>query len=273
METPKQETVESTASSTPDPETNQGFVARYWPYARPYLRQTWLNLRVWIPVLLNPVDRARQVRYWSRDCQHQGTWEVALPKRCWKCGSTEHLRTREWDLRVHSFEYPTLIVGIAAGTALPSLWLASKWLTSFFLTVALLSLVGAVVAIYLKCWPEEARIIMSTCDEHADTMPSSPEVVVDQGELYLYAATEQLAEAAREELKKRRREMKRVMPENPGAHHDDRAIPLDNAAVSKAADGEPSPRPSFTPPPVPDLPPIKLAGDEDDQGKSTPSGS
>ncbi len=272
MDTPDHEIVDSTPSPEPARETNHGFVARYWPYVRPYLRQAWLNTRVWIPVLLNPGDRAREVRYWTREARNRGTWEIALPKQCWQCGSTENLRKREWDIDQYSFEYPTLIVAIAAGTGIPSLWLASKWMTPFFLTVAALSCVAAIVAIYLKSWPEEVRIIMSTCDEHADAMPS-PEVVIDQGELYLFAPTAQLAEVAREELKNRRREMKRVMPEDPGAGKDLSAVAIDDVARPVDADDSPPRRASFTPPAVPELPPIKLAGDDDDAQSPDPSGS
>lgn len=267
MESSEHETVDPapslTAAEQQDGPKTKSFVARHWPYARPYLRQTWLNIRVWIPVLLNPGERARQVRYWTREARHRGTWEVALPKQCWQCGRTDKLRKREWSLELRSFEYPTLIVAIALGTAIPALWLASMWMTAFFLTVAFVAMVGGIVAIYLKCWPEQVRIIMSTCDDHADTMPS-PEAVIDQGELYLFAPTAQLAETAREELKKLRRENKRVMPENPGAGRDESAVSMEDA---------PRPEPSTAPPPrpakvqrpaTPDLPPIKLAGDEDD---------
>lgn len=270
MESPKQESTEARLSDAAAPtqqevaEKKDGFVARYWPYARPYLQQTWLNIKVWIPVLLNPGDRAREVRYWTREAKHRDTWELALPKQCWDCGSTENLRKREWRLELHSFEYPTLIVGIALGTAIPALWLASKWMTAFFLTVAFVALVGGIVAIYLKCWPEQVRIIMSTCEEHADTMPS-PEVVVDQGELYLFAPTAQLAEAAREELKKRRREMKRVMPDKPGAGRDESAVAMEDTP-RREAPAEPPPKPARVQrTPAPDLPPIKLAGEEDDE--------
>lgn len=272
MDTPEQTTDEPIASQPADAEKKDGFLARYWPYARPYLRQTWLNIRVWIPVLLNPGERAREVRYWTREARHRGTWEVALPKQCWKCGETENLRKREWSLDRYSFEYPTLIAGIALGTVIPSLLLATKFMTTFFLTVAFFAFVGAIVAVYLKSWSEQVRVIMSTCEEHADSMPS-PEVAIDQGELYLYAPTPQLAEVAREELKLRRREMKRVMPDNPGAGRDESAVSMDDAPA-KVESREAPPRPAKNErPPTPDLPPIKLAGDDDEEGDSPTSGT
>ncbi len=272
MESTEQSTNEPSDPQPAETEKKHGLFARYWPYARPYLRQTWLNIRVWIPVLLNPGDRARQVRYWTREARHRGTWEVALPKQCWKCGETENLRKREWSLERYSFEYPTLIAGIAVGTGIPSLWLATKFMTTFFLSVAFFAFVGAIVAIYLKSWSEHVRIIMWTSEKHADNMPS-PEVVIDQGELYLFAPTAQLAEVAREELKRRRREMKRVMPDNPGEGRDERAVSMDDKPAEVESHELP-PRPAkVTRTPTPDLPPIKLAGDEDDEGDSSNAGA
>ena len=52
------------------------------------LRQCWLNLRVWMPFLLNPTDRDRQVVYWARDSRDGLLWKVAFPKQCWRCSET-----------------------------------------------------------------------------------------------------------------------------------------------------------------------------------------
>ncbi len=254
----------------PLPSQNPSLWKRIAAYLRPYTHQTWLNVQVWVSPLMNPAQRARQIRYWSRESREKAVWEVALPPQCWQCGTEEGVRARVWERTVRSFEYPLPIIGVTLGFALPGLWL-SWWLGWKPLAImAALWLVGGIVAMVLKSWPEHIRTAMSTCDAHADAM-SSPDVVVDQGELFLFAPTVELAEAAREELQEQRRQTKRRWSGygDGGAS----AAPSDRSDHA-APESEPTGpyRPKIAPPSTPDLPPIKLAGD-DDEDEQASSGS
>lgn len=232
--------------------------ARIWHDLRPKLHQTWLNLRVWMPVLLNPSERQRQIRYWARESCEGHTWMIALPARCWYCGRTDGLRTREYRTEVRGFEYPLLILATAAGAAL--------FLLLFSWVAALLALLLAAVGIAVKSWREDVRLVISTCDEHAADL-RRPDMVLDQGELFVYSPTHQLAAAAIDELKAARRQAASTLGREGGG----RTL---NVAAASSGDPPPLPRSSDGPtggpyrprtaPMVPDLPPIKLAGDDDD---------
>lgn len=241
--------------------TVDGFSARTSQALRPCLAQTWLNLRIWIPFLLNPDLRQRRVRYWGREHREGDTWRIGLPAQCWHCGRTEGLRSREYDVDRRGFEYPLQIVAATLGSALLLAFFAWLLSSSFLWLLTLIVVAGGVGILLLKSWSERVRLVMWTCGDHADTMPS-PEYVVDQNELHVFLPTVGLAEATQADLTDERRRKGRY---SGGATSGAGAEP-------RPRGDHPTPPPSgdstlpfgFAPPPKSvELPPIKLSGDED----------
>ncbi|MBX7166540.1 MAG: hypothetical protein K1X74_09360 [Pirellulales bacterium] len=227
---------------------------------RPRLQQAWLNFRVWAPFFLNPADRARQIRYWARESQEGTTWVIVLPQQCWSCGSTEALRSREYRRTVRGFEYPLMVIAMTAGAALFLLFLSWLFGSSALFWIALLAVVGGVATIFLKSWEEDVRLLISTCPEHADGL-HCPDMVLDQGELFIYAPTHRLAEMAMDELKAARRQAASTLGKPDGGG---RTLTMGvGTPESSGRPGGPANAPRYGPH-VPDLPPIKLAGEEDE---------
>lgn len=220
------------------------------------LRQFWLNLRVWVPFLLNPTDRDRQVVYWARDCRDGLLWKIALPKQCWGCGTNEGVKKREFRRSVRSFEYPLpILIGTLSFAAL--FLVLGLWLWTIVLlacALAMLALCGLLLLI--KSWIEDVRVVMWSCPRHADDLPA-PELVVDREQLYLYAPTAGLAKEANAEIKEERLKSNRARAAARGAEVADEP-PARTEKRTKDND-----RPGRTvPQPKADLPPLKLADDE-----------
>lgn len=234
------------------------WAVRLWMRLRPALRQTWLNLKVWVPFLQNPADRARLATFLARERRTGLEWEVVLPAQCWSCGTGEALRDRQFERPVRSFEFPLPIVGL--GGACTGLFLLFTWFHPSWTTLILALISGGITvgALLVKSWKETVRITMSTCPEHARQM-WFPECVVDQGELYLFLPSAKLTQATIVAAKAERLKQQGYKPmasdalaAQPGSSADD-------------DDGEESDRPRYRPPPPPKpkhLPPIKLEGDE-----------
>lgn len=237
---------------------NDGFLARWWPRAQPLVQQTWVNLRVWIPFFMNPDLRDRRIRYWAREHREGMTWKIALPSQCWHCRGKEMLRSREYDVEVKAFEYALEVV---AGTAAAVLlvWLFALWLGSWKLLVFSLFLAAAGVGIVMvKSWTEQVRLVMWTCRDHADQM-RQPELAVNQNELHVFLPTISLAQATQAELEAERR---RLAGARPGGVHTDDVTFASDATLPM---DHPRPRPAGPVPPAkPDLPPIKLVGDDEE---------
>lgn len=231
-----------------------GLLARIWPYLRPHLRQTWVNVKVWAPFFANPFDRERCVRYWARESREGLTWKIALPSRCYSCKATEELLRREYDFTIRAFEYGPAIglatIGIAAFFFILSVVFLS--VTTFLLTLILL--LGGGLLMYLKSWQERVRVFISTCRDHADGL-TRPDAVVDDNNLHLFLPTPELAQAARVELQAERIRNRPLGGETGG--YTPRGP---DAGTSHRQDGlGPTVRRA------PDLPPIKLSGDDDEE--------
>ncbi len=237
--------------------------------ARPALWQVWLNLRVWLPVLLNPPLRARTVQYGAREAREGFRWRIELPERCWKCGGGAQLQLRRCEVERRSFEYPLVMVASALGAAffffLLMYWIDSVTLAFLFLA----SLAAAPILLWVKSWQEHVALAAWACEAHA-AEPVELDMVVDQDELYLYAPTVELAEVARQELHAARvkHASSRGRSGGAAAEHDDAVSRrrFREDADDETAGDEPRGRyvPKVVLPPVPDLPPIKLAGEEDE---------
>jgi hypothetical protein len=221
-----------------------------------FWRQSWLNLRVWVPFLLNPTDRDRQVVYWARDSRDGLMWKVAMPKQCWECGTTDSVKKREFRRSVRSFEYPLpILVGTLSMAAL--LFVLGVWLWWMLLVGALVMVALCGALLLIKCWIEDVRVIVWSCARHSDDLPP-PELVVDREYLYLYAPTATLAQEANAQIKEERLRSNRARaaarggetPEEPPITSEDRPTKEDRRP------------PRVVRQPKEDLPPLKLADDE-----------
>jgi hypothetical protein len=178
---------------------------RLWLRMRPRLRQTWLNVRVWLPFLMNPFDRKRLIRYTSKENRVGLSWDIELPVICWQCGQDHGLRRRKFSTDLRSFEYP---IGVVAGTMLGLLlvamaaWCMPHALISAGLAAAVVLL--GVVVIWLKSWREHVDLQMWGCEEHRK-QAVQPEMAAYDEELYVYLPTIELTKAALKEQKDRRR--------------------------------------------------------------------
>ena len=228
-----------------------------WVWLRPLARQAWINLQVWLPILQNRTERERVVKFHPREHREGTRWALDLPKQCWQCGATDKLWDRELELEVRAFEYPLqVLAGMlgAAGFFLFVAWVVGSWKS---LLLYFLSLIVGGLVLWVKSWPETVKLQMWTCPEHAADM-RAPTMGIEEGELFLFMPTEQLADEARRELRRARLERDSLLPgaprsAQPGAGT---AEPPDRQA------GRPV-QPSAPGPAFPELPPIKLAGDEE----------
>jgi hypothetical protein len=233
-------------------------------FLRPRVYQAWCNLRVWLPFFDTPNRRARQVRYSPNDGRTGLAWEIALPKQCCQCGKTEQLTSRDFNVPVRAFDYPLHIAGVAGlmtGGVLFLAFIAFSFL-SFFILFSLLTFAAFIVAIaggllWAKSWDEDVRLRLWACPDHVDQLVA-PDMVVNDNDLSVVLPSESLADAANAELKERRRgkyrsgaESAAPMPTRSHSGGPPPAIPIDAPPVPRR-------------PVVPDLPPIRLAGDDDD---------
>lgn len=218
-------------------------------------RVGWLNLRVWAPALADRECQLRLIRYRTSEGRVGLRWTIGLPRQCWRCGKTEALDRCEFDRDVRSFDapLPKLIggVGFAGLFLVPAIVFGWGWAFN----AALLALVLAMALLWLKSWREQVRLTMWSCRQHAaDALP--PALVIHDEELYVHVATVELAEAAQSELQAARRRDRRYASEDAPAKPRRPETPVASRPEQPATA-------RFTPPPRPELPPIKLA-DEDD---------
>ena len=251
------------ADTEEKPSSSPGAAAanRYWQAMRPAVDQSLLNLRVWLPILATPDMKGREVRYGAREHRAGTKWQISLPEQCWQCGKTEGLQKREVSRSVRRFESPLSIISGTFGVALALfvLWVAWGWGLSLAL---LLTIVGAVL-LFVKSWKERVRMTIWTCPEHAAEF-APPEISPGEDDLHLFVATESLAQAARAEIKAARR---RNLPERPVSgdtpENADKPAVRERPANRAPSPDEPPP-PSRPQPTRTELPPLKLAGDEDE---------
>ncbi|MGH7135518.1 MAG: hypothetical protein ACREHD_07240 [Pirellulales bacterium] len=223
---------------------------------RPWLDRTLLNLRVWLPVLRTPDMKLRLVKYRSSDARSGMTWRVGLPRQCYACGKTDDLTLRKYSQELRVFDAPTTIIGGTVGGAFLLLLMAvvfGYW-TLFFLSVVTVVMGSAYQ--FIKSWKERVKVNLFSCSEHLEDL-TPPEVVSYDEDLYVFLPHEALAEPARAELIDSRKKSQKQRP------------PL-ASDQSRAAPQEPSPLETSEPPPSrpigarTELPPLKLAGDEDE---------
>lgn len=233
-------------------------------FLRPRVHQAWCNLRAWLPFFDTPNRRARQVRYSPNDCRTGLFWDVALPRQCCRCAATDGLKSQEFKQSIRVFDYPLHIAGIAALMSGGILFLAfvTFSLLSYTILFSLLAIAGFIVAVasvllFLKSWVEDVRLRLFACAEHTDEL-QPPDLVVHDNELTVVLPSESLAEAAAAELKQQRRG-KRAAGESSGSYRSASSAPGAPPAAIPVNQPPLPPRPM-----VPDLPPIKLAGDDDD---------
>jgi hypothetical protein len=192
------------AAVVPEP----GWRQRLWRRWQPTLRQALVNVRAWIPFLLNPYQRKRLVRYTAREKRGGLTWGIELPNQCWKCGKEDELTIIRVSRQVRAFEYPLSVV---CGTILGIFSVClGQCLMGPLLTVSLCLVVLAVgiLVFFLKSWQERVELVLWTCDEH-QALFQEPDVATFEEELYLFLPTVKLAKAADAELQVQRRSGRR----------------------------------------------------------------
>lgn len=233
-------------------------------FLRPRVYQAWCNLRVWLPFFDTPNRRARLVRYSPNDGRTGLAWDLVLPKQCCRCGKTEQLTSRDFNVPVRAFDYPLHIAGVAGLMAFGVLFLAFIAFTIQYFTIllSLLFLAAFIVTVaggllWAKSWDEDVRLRLWACPDHADQL-EAPDMVLNDNDLSVVLPSDSLADAANAELKERRRGKHRSgadstapMPTRSHSSGPPPAIPIDAPPVPRR-------------PVVPDLPPIRLAGDDDD---------
>lgn len=237
-------------------------VGRVLGWLQPRWDQTLVNLRVWIPVLENSAWKERQVKYRSRENRSGMRWTVALPRQCWECGATEGIQNRTFKETVRSFDQPLGVLTLTFGLAVLLVLLAivAGWWWPLYVGF-ILTILGAAL-FTLKSWTERVVVSIWTCGDH-DAELESPWMVIHEEELFVFAPTPELAEKARQEvIAARRRENRYTTSDEPVEASPRREAPpeLEAAPASDA--------PSFTPPRRTELPPLKLAGDDDEMADS-----
>lgn len=236
--------------------------------ARPWLDQAWLNARVWLPFLRSPDMKLRLVKYRSREQRSGMTWEIDLPKQCWHCGLLEGLTGKKFDRPVRTFEAPTNVLGFSLGfSALLFLfWILLGW--SWCWKAALLLTMGGCAWLAVKSWKERVRMTLWSCPEHLDELVA-PAVVCHDDDLYVYAPSESLAETARAEVAAARKKQGKYRDAVAPASRDD-AAESDRTIDGASSEGPRAAREAASPPvrTIPlraELPPLKLAGEEESE--------
>lgn len=245
-----------------------GAANRFWETIRPTLEQSALNLRVWLPILRTPDMKGREIRYGAREHRAGLKWQIALPEQCWQCGKSEGLERRELSRSVRRFESPLTIISSTFGVAGVLFVLSIVFRSPTLFNLAfLLAIVGAAL-LFVKSWKERVRLAFWTCAEHVDDA-LAPQMSPGEDDLHVFVASESLAEAARAELKAARR---RDLPDRPAGASSSAPSksekPQNLNARDRAGDRAPSedepPPPSRPLPTRTELPPLKLAGEEDE---------
>jgi hypothetical protein len=236
-------------------------VARVAPLVRPWLEQTALNLKVWIPALLSKAMKSSQVKYRAREHRNGLTWKLIMPSQCWQCGTTEGLKRRDVNLSVRAFDgpLPIAIGTFGIGALFWILTILTFWWMAFSIG-CLLMVLGAGILL-LKSWTERVKLTFWTCAGHAEEL-TPPAVVSYDEELFVFLPTEELAERARAEVVAARRREGKYTSEAPLERpaNDGRATA---EALPVLEPAEPSTLPTRLPGTRTELPPLKLAGEED----------
>ncbi len=227
--------------------------------SRPALRQTWINFKAWAPFFRNRAERERLAAYPFQDYRAGLVWRIVAPRQCWHCGKSNGLKPLAATRSVRAFEHALAIAAAAAAgwaVALSIGWFVPAWgaRLGLFVTAA------GVGVLLLKSWKEAVELTVWTCSDHVGRPPAI-ELASDDGKLWVQLPTHAMAELAANEIAAVRKLGRRGGPsrETSSREISSRAGDAQNA---DAAAGNPYVAPSRSPPA--DLPPIKLAGDEDE---------
>jgi hypothetical protein len=217
------------------------------------LWQSRVNLGVWFPFLGSPALNVRRVTYDGREVSEGGRWAVVLPSQCWCCGTRQRLKQIQSlrDVRTFDVPPPLLLLGAITAAVLILLGLFFKSVVTFALGAFLVP--AAAGLLVLRSWTEPVKVTMATCEMHA-AEARFPDLALFENELYLYAPTATLAEAACAELVAKRRQGSRY---NADAAEREAPSARDERTERAAADDTQP----FTPGPRPlreELPPIKF---------------
>lgn len=226
--------------------------------ARPWLDRALLNLRVWVPAFRTPSMKVRQVKYRSSDARSGLTWNVGLPRQCFACGKPDDLTMRRFSQEVRVFDSPTTILGGSLGAAALFFLIGVLFWWPTFLILSVIVVVLGSVYQFIKTWNERVRVTIWSCSEHLDDL-TAPEVVSYDDDLYVYLPHESLAEPARAELIESRKKVQKTRPPAVAAQADRAAESEPAVAPAESSDAPPASIPRRT-----ELPPLKLAGEEDE---------
>jgi hypothetical protein len=228
--------------------------------ARPAWRQFLVNLKVWAPYFSNRVDRDRVVRFSAIDERVGLKWTAAMPKQCWSCGSEEPLATVEFKRTLRTYENPlAILAGTAGGAGIGLLLLVFAPGIFTFLLLVVIVAIGLMI-LRLKSWVEDVRLIFWSCPQHAHEL-EPPEMCIDDQQLCVFSPTLELAQAAREAIRAKRKRGLKPYDEAASPREDEPAPARTRRTPSLPAAPEP---PSYERPQPVELPPIRLAGEEDD---------
>jgi hypothetical protein len=127
-------------------------------------------------------------------------------------------------------------------------------------TVLLLAAIVAIglLVLRLKSWEEDVRLVFWSCPEHREEL-KEPDLAIDDQQLCVMSPTFELADAARIAIRaKRKRGLK---PYDTGPETPAEPAPERSRRAPAAVEQEPV---TYQRPQPVDLPPIRLAGEEDD---------
>jgi hypothetical protein len=128
-----------------------------------------------------------------------------------------------------------------------------------FLLLVILMAIGLAI-LRLKSWEEDVRLTFWSCAEHKEDL-REPDMAIDDQQLCVVAPTLELAAAARESIREKRKSRMRAS-DTAGDTRDESPRPKRNRPEST---GPPEGQPARAEPAQPvELPPIKLAGEEDE---------
>ena len=206
-----------------------------------------------------------------------------MPEQCWKTGQKDNIQPKKFLRTIRCFEYP-LQLGVGGfGLALFLFFMgvlglfsdSSTWGGVFiWLGLSLSVVIFTCGALFIKSWTEDVRMIVFTSPEHADEL-KIPDVAVEDQELYFFAPSSLIADAALAALKDERKQAKgKGGPSVPANVQTSRPV-ADLPSISLDGDEKPSGQTSkpkgipITPQPHvrEELPPIKLAGDDETEPK------
>ncbi|MGE0606460.1 MAG: hypothetical protein AB7O62_04975 [Pirellulales bacterium] len=193
------------ADDDPDlAERPPSFVSKQFDKMRPGLHRAWVNLRVWLPWLMNPFERKRLIRFNSRENRVGFDWKLDLPVQCWKCGEETDLKKKKYSTDVRCFEYPVQI-GLGALATFILFAILAPCMPGW--STALLMLMVPVLAVLLfrvKSWNEHVDMVIWSCPEHRSEL-ALPDMAAYDEELHVSLPSAGLAKAARTEQTDRRR--------------------------------------------------------------------